>query len=186
MTEHEVSPPRIRKRGGINTGNGPDSTRIGHHGEIPSRDTYGFIKPVTRGRHRIYALDAYAISTDAIEVLRRLHTTGPCDPVMVVLVAEDDTGDVYEFDAGMFFNPDNHGSDANPVPESMLHDSSDPQVYASCDAARKWPDFAADVWIHDEHTSGGRDYAPEDTANEPDTGDDFQTGLDAYEAGGGK
>lgn len=179
------TPPRLVKRGGIQTAgqsDGDGRTTIGYHGPIPSRNAYGVAKPVTRERHRFRALDAYAISMDALSVIGSIHevddgyTTD--DPVSIILIAEEDTGRVYEFDASLFLNPDEHGADANRVPDKFLHDVGDKQVYATTGAATAWDGLADDVFVTDD-TDSQKLRLPADADGEVT---EFQSGLEKWEA----
>jgi len=101
----------------------PDGTRVaGWFGTIPERNSNGFLTDRHPDRHRIRALDAYAFSTGAIDVMKAVD----CG---YVLVREKGKGDVYEwtFDALRY---------ADLVPESYLQHPDDPQRYLPRESAR--------------------------------------------------
>lgn len=135
-------PPRIRKRERVLTKHGERTLMAGWHGET-NRGEMGFVSVRNSHTHRIRALNAYAISVDVLDKL-------DARDVSVVLIVEEDTGDVWEYDIGAF---DTH------VPETFLNRRDDPQRYATAtrDAARgKWENHRTGVYLAaDEEDADG-------------------------------
>lgn len=141
----------------------PDGTNtVGWLGTIPERDGNGLITERDSHKHRIRALDAYAFSISAIDTMRAVDLD-------YVLVAETDTGDVYEWK----FDAIRYGDD---VPDTFLEHPEDPQRFVPRDSARAiWRDHLdsvyrdepeSDVTLEGEHNSQGFE-----KASELDTGD---------------
>jgi len=99
-----------------------DSKVIGWFGTIPERESNGLLTDRYPDRHRLKALDAYAFSTVAIDVMKAVD----CG---FILVREKGNGDVYEwkFDALRY---------ADLVPEIYLEYLDDPQRYLPRESAR--------------------------------------------------
>lgn len=130
-------PPRIQRQHTIQTRQTYPHRVAGSVGPIPQRNTMGFLKECERAEHWYHTFKAdaggaYAISTDAF---RRAKQRG----ANVVLVAESDTGDVYEWPLRLF--------DGQRVPTAYLEHKDDPQVYATIETADVWEDHASDVEI---------------------------------------
>lgn len=132
-------PPRIVREHAVRTAQSPGGDNLaGFVGELKNRSGYGFVKPAEKGseenpRHWLYALDAYAISDDALEMAKQYG-------VSRVLVVEEDTGCVLEWPITHF---------DTPVPQKFLFNDSDTQTYAECENATFWTDHAESVYVGD-------------------------------------
>lgn len=62
----------------------------GYRGPVPSRDAYGFVQFCTRAKHYHRNEEAYMLSDKVLTYLRAKGCA-------VILIAEEDTGTVYEF-----------------------------------------------------------------------------------------
>lgn len=112
---------------------GKGVTHVGWRGPVPSRNAYGFMQERHSEKHRIRALDAYALSN---RVLTRIRSFG----CRRVLVAETDTGTVYEFHERQF---------TDPVPKQYNPQAEDdPQCYVRrTEAWNAWQSHSQDVRI---------------------------------------
>lgn len=100
----------------------PDVRVAGWFGTVPERESNALLTDRHPDRHRLRALDAYAFSTVAIDVMKAVD----CG---YVLVREQGVGDVYEwkFDALRY---------ADLVPEEFLEHPDDPQRFLPRESAR--------------------------------------------------
>lgn len=117
-----LDPPTFERSGRIQI-HTPDGTKVaGYHGTIPEREGNGVLSDRNSHKHRLRALDAYAFSLTAIEVMESIDAD-------YVLVRETDSGDVYEwkFEAIRY---------ADEVPDKFLDHPDDPQKYVPRESAR--------------------------------------------------
>lgn len=127
-----IDPPRIQKAGRVHTAT-PDETRVaGHVARAANRTGRVFITTRDSHDHRIRHLHddeggSYAISADVIDRLDR-------QDVSRVLIHEPDRDTVLEWPLTAFIEGD-------PVPETFLQTTGDPQEYATRDSAEHvWED----------------------------------------------
>lgn len=74
---------------------GKGRAHVGYRGPVPARRVYGYVQFCTRRDHFHRNEEGYALSE---KVLRKLRTVG----CRLVLIAEEDTGIVYEFHERQF------------------------------------------------------------------------------------
>ena len=98
----------------------------GYRGWIPARDEYGFVQFCDREPHYHRKMEGYALSD---KVLVNIRSRG-CKRI---LMAEEDTGDVYEFHESQFCNP-------MPKHAKGKDEKDEAQSYAKCEEA--WGRFA--------------------------------------------
>lgn len=133
--------PRIQKRTPIYAGLNEDGTRrtVGHVGLCPDRGDDDVVASVFVTKrdshdHRIRALDAYAISEDALPRLTDRD-------IKRLFVHETDTGHVYEYRMRQFTEGPN-------VPNHYLATRGDPQRFVTRDdAAYTWADHGGRLYL---------------------------------------
>lgn len=93
----------------------------GYLGQVVTRDRYGFVGFREHSSHYHRKKDAYVLSTRVVNALRR-------EGVQLMLIAEEDTGTVYEWHISHF---------AHEMPKSGKSDreANEPQLYAPVDDA---------------------------------------------------
>lgn len=84
--DEQVGPIHVKSKGRIFPG---------YRGPIPARDAYGFVGFRRRDRHYHRNEAAYMLSEKVVDYIRAKGCT-------ILLIAEDDTGDVYEFHESQF------------------------------------------------------------------------------------
>lgn len=82
----QVGPIRVESKGYIHPG---------YVGPVPAREKYGFVGFRERAKHFHRNEEAYMMSDKVLEILRSKG-------VQLIFIAEDDTGDVYEFHESQF------------------------------------------------------------------------------------
>ena len=129
----DPEPPHVAVQGAVKAPHGDATRVVGMWGHCEERGALAYVSERDSERHRLRALDAYAISTYTLELLTALRAE-------YVFIAETDTGDVYEYELADFTE---YG---DLVPERFLEDTNDPQRYATrAGAWRKWSNHAGDL-----------------------------------------
>lgn len=125
----KIDPPTIERRQKIRVGVGNETRITGAVGPT-NRDTIGYVTRRDSNKHRLQALDVYAISD---RVLSRLESLN----VETVLVAVIDTKHVREYDLDGF---------DTPVPLKYLETANDKQKFAAYGPTHIWENHYPDVF----------------------------------------